>query len=80
MSAADETRNLWTVSGFCCLMISCCAGAELQVRRADGSEEIVLRELYPTKSDLYERARSLQAEYAVVVTNASEPASDGSAY
>ena len=31
-------------------MISCCAGAELQVRRRDGArdEEIVLRELYPT--------------------------------
>jgi hypothetical protein len=38
-------------------MISCCAGAELRLSRG---EEIVLRELYPTKSDLYERARTLQ--------------------
>jgi hypothetical protein len=41
-------------------MISCCSGAELQVRRGDA---IVLRELYPTKSDLYERARDLRREY-----------------
>jgi len=41
-------------------MISCCAGAELQVRRGD---EIVLRELYPTKSDLYDRARELEITY-----------------
>jgi len=40
-------------------MISCCSGAELQLRR-DG--EIVLRELYPTKSDLYERAAELQSQ------------------
>jgi len=61
-----------------CVMISCCAGAELQIRRvrlsapsvneekADTThidDEIVLRELYPTKSDLYERARALEAEY-----------------
>jgi len=42
------------------VMISCCSGAELQVR--DGGQ-ILLRELYPTKSDLYERARSLEADY-----------------
>ena len=42
-------------------MISCCSGAELQIRRA-GAGEIVLRELYPTKSDLYERARDLHAQ------------------
>jgi hypothetical protein len=41
-------------------MITCCAGAELQVRDGD---EIVLRELYPTKSDLYERARALEDTY-----------------
>jgi hypothetical protein len=48
-------------------MVSCCAGAELQLRRSadsSGDEEIVLRELYPMKSDLYERARELQAEYS----------------
>jgi hypothetical protein len=38
-------------------MISCCSGAELQVRRG---EEIVLRELYPDKSALYERAAELR--------------------
>jgi hypothetical protein len=39
-------------------MISCCAGAELQVRRDD---EVLLRELYPTKSDLYERSSAVRA-------------------
>jgi hypothetical protein len=29
-----------------------------------GANGILLRELYPSKSDLYERARALQAEYA----------------
>jgi hypothetical protein len=42
-------------------MISCCSGAELQLRR-DGA--IVLRELYPTKSDLYDRARELRTTHA----------------
>jgi hypothetical protein len=41
-----------------CIMISCCAGAELQVRRG---EAILLRELYPDKSTLYERANELRA-------------------
>jgi len=54
----DETQ-LWQVDETECVMISCCAGAELQVRRGG---EIVLRELYPTKSDLYERARELKTE------------------
>jgi hypothetical protein len=48
--AADETL---------CVMISCCAGAELQLRRND---VIVLRELYPDKATLYERSRELRAE------------------
>ena len=56
----DGERQLWRVGDFECVMISCCAGAELQIRRP---ESIVLRELYPTKSDLYERARDLRAEY-----------------
>jgi hypothetical protein len=43
-----------------CLMISCCTGAELQMRRGD---EIILRELYPDKSALYERARHLRDEW-----------------
>lgn len=61
----DEIRQLWRIGDTTCVMISCCSGAELQVRKtAAGDEEtIVLRELYPTKSDLYERANSLRAEY-----------------
>lgn len=43
-----------------CVMISCCAGAELQVvQMRGGDEEILLRELYPDHSSLYERAREL---------------------
>jgi hypothetical protein len=38
-------------------MISCCSGAELQLRRG---EEILLRELYPDKPTLYDRARELR--------------------
>jgi hypothetical protein len=41
-------------------MITCCSGAELQLIEG---ETVVLRELYPMKSDLYERARALEAEY-----------------
>ena len=55
----DEIRELWRVGEFDCVMVSCCAGAELQVRRYG---EIVLRELCPTKSDLYERALALKSE------------------
>jgi hypothetical protein len=40
-----------------CVMISCCSGAELQVRRG---EDILLRELYPDKPTLYDRARELR--------------------
>lgn len=48
-----------------CVMVSCCGGAELQVLRLrDGDEEIVLRELYPDRSSLYERARELQSEWS----------------
>jgi hypothetical protein len=49
-----------------CVMVSCCAGAELQVVRADGAgdEQIVLRELYPDRDSLYERARELRLEMA----------------
>jgi hypothetical protein len=44
-----------------CVMISCCSGAELQIRKGD---EIVLRELYPDKASLYERAVALRVTYA----------------
>ena len=57
-----DERELWRMGAISCVMISCCAGAELQVRTSDGV--IVLRELYPTKADLYERARALRANYA----------------
>jgi hypothetical protein len=66
----DQTeRTLWTVrvdtGSVACVMRSCCAGAELQILTATASGEstIVLRELYPSKSDLYERARLLEAHY-----------------
>jgi hypothetical protein len=65
----DEERRLWQAGATECLMISCCSGAELQLRevrlKPDRTREtvVVLRELYPTKSDLYERARELRAQY-----------------
>ena len=62
----DEERVLWREGDHECVLISCCTGAELQVRTvASGtkSAEVVLRELYPTKSDLYERARALELDY-----------------
>ena len=59
-----DDKELWRLTtdaqSIVCVMISCCGGAELQIR--DG-EQIVRRELYPTKSDLYERARGLEADY-----------------
>jgi hypothetical protein len=57
---SGDERQLWRLGDLECVMISCCSGAELQVRRPN---EIVLRELYPTKSDLYERARDLKSGY-----------------
>ena len=56
----DEERQLWQIGDLECVMISCCAGAELQMRRAG---TIVLREMYPMKSDLYDRARDLKITY-----------------
>jgi len=44
-------------------MVSCCTGAELQLRKGG---DIVLRELYPMKSDLYERANDLKTEYGTL--------------
>ncbi len=67
-----DDRRLWCIADSStpgatleCVMVSCCAGAELQLRRttAGGEPEIVLRELYPTKSDLYERARGLEKNF-----------------
>jgi hypothetical protein len=67
----DQTeRQLWTLRNDTraveCVMRSCCAGAELQIVATDRSgveSEVVLRELYPTRSDLYERARMLETHY-----------------
>jgi hypothetical protein len=56
----DEERQLWRVGNLECVMISCCSGAELQLRRGGA---IVLREMYPMKSDLYERARDLRQQH-----------------
>ena len=58
----NDERELWREGDLECVMLSCCAGAALQIRRADAGE-IVLRELYPTKSDLYARACDLRAGY-----------------
>ena len=65
--ARRDDHVLWEVSNeeatTTCLMVSCCSGAELQiVRAAQGEEEIVLRELYPDRDSLYERARELREE------------------
>jgi len=57
MAYGGDEHQLWTVDAVTCVMISCCAGAELQIRRGD---EVLLRELYPTKSDLYDRAPELK--------------------
>ena len=56
----DEDLELWRVGDVHCTMVSCCSGAELQVCRHD---QVLLRELYPSKSDLYARARELRDEY-----------------
>jgi hypothetical protein len=59
---------LWSVSSgettTECVMVSCCTGAELQVLRSGdvGGGQIVLRELYPDRDSLYERARELRLE------------------
>ncbi len=66
-----DHQLLWDVSKgettTMCVMVSCCSGAELQVVRVmHGDEEIILRELYPDRSSLYERARELQDEARAV--------------
>jgi hypothetical protein len=57
-----DEHELWRSGAFACVMVSCCSGAELQIRR---DEDVILRELYPSKSDLYERARDLRRVYDV---------------
>jgi hypothetical protein len=65
-----DDRVIWTAGDVVCVMISCCSGAELQLRRND---EILLRELYPSKSDLYERASMLKADYRDNLRDARHP-------
>jgi hypothetical protein len=69
----NEDRELWRIGDIVCVMISCCSGAELQVSeiRHDADSRILLRELYPMKSDLYERARMLEVEYGAGGTGGS---------
>ena len=67
-SMINDHHILWRSGEVECVMISCCAGAELQLRRPGGvshaaESDVLLRELYPSKSDLYERARQLEAEH-----------------
>jgi hypothetical protein len=62
-----DDQVLWEVSNgettTMCVLVSCCGGAELRiVRVVHGDEEIILRELYPDRSSLYERALELKAE------------------
>jgi len=66
----DDQRQLWRIGDLECVMISCCAGAELQLRR-DGA--IVLRELYPMTSDLYERSRDLKKEHGGTQSTQNPP-------
>jgi hypothetical protein len=77
-SINDEERELWRIGEFECVMVSCCSGAELQLRC---KSRVLLRELYPDKSDLYERARVLREEYEATDADRSGVGarSDGSA-
>ena len=70
MSVIDEERQLWRLDDVECVMVSCCSGAELQLRKAG---DIVLRELYPLKSDLYERANNLRIEYGAAAIPRADP-------
>jgi hypothetical protein len=63
--SAPPDRLLWEVTPHArgvvqCRMLTCCSGAELQVVE---NGTIILRELYPDKSDLYERARALKSGF-----------------
>ena len=59
VSETDGDRLLWRLGDVECWMIACCAGAELRVSRGD---EMLVRELYPARQDLYERAKALRQE------------------
>ena len=77
----SDHHVLWEVSGedatTSCIMVSCCSGAELRiVRTRSGDDDVVLRELYPDRSSLYERARELRAEWE---PHSTGPTSDAGA-
>jgi hypothetical protein len=58
-----DEQLLWRHGDLECVMVSCCSGAELQLRRTVGHDyAVILRELYPTKSDLYERSHMLERD------------------
>jgi hypothetical protein len=62
-----DHHRLWEIANgetrTSCVMVSCCSGAELQIlRTTHGDEQILMRELYPDRDSLYERARELEAE------------------
>ena len=64
-AVTSDERLLWHAGQWCCVMVSCCAGAELQLRHGAADDyEILIRELYPAKADVYERAAALREEYA----------------
>jgi hypothetical protein len=66
VSETDGDRLLWRLGDVECWMIACCAGAELRVSRAD---EMLVRELYPAKPDLYERAKALREEFTTAAAD-----------
>ena len=70
----NDERTIWRAGNVECVMVSCCSGAELQIRRVgpETDGEILLRELYPMKSDLYERARELEPQYQRLITKEEE--------
>lgn len=50
--------------GVICVMLWCCAGPELQVRRGD---EVLRDEYFPTREAVYERADALREEFIEII-------------
>jgi hypothetical protein len=69
----DEERQLWQIGRIECVMVSCCSGAELQIRK-DG--EITWRELYPMKSDLYDCAQQIKSQVSSLKSQVSSVKSE----
>ena len=63
MTGRDDATVLWRLRNegaeTRCLLVSCCSGAELQLVE---DETLILRELYPDRSSLHERARELRRD------------------